>query len=198
MMQLTVHVSDESLDKLADLIVSKMDMAAAPTVGVPQPQMAQMPQSVQQMVNPYAPVEHQPTYQPPPPLGGPPRLEGNKVVFPPTTGQMNQLSGAKDVMSGQSTAVPQAPAAAPVIPQISNAPVSVGPVATAAPVNPQMTAPIDAMGVKHLCLRLHNSSPEGKAKLDEILKNSGINAMVNVTDQNAGVLFAWLQQAGVQ
>jgi hypothetical protein len=207
-MELKVHVSEESLDKLAALIVGKLSGLTTATVAPAQPQMPAAvappqqqtfaPPSMQQMVNPYAPVEQQPTYQPPPPLGGPPRLEGNKMVFPPGNGQLNQMNGATDVMSGQPTAVSQAPAAAPVIPQMSNVPVNVGPVAVSAPVNPQLTAPIDAMGVKRLCLQLCNNNPDGQAKLQHILQQSGINAMVNVNDQNAGVLFAWLQQAGVQ
>lgn len=168
-----------------------------PQVPSPPHQPAPAAPPVQQMASPYAPAQ-QPTYQPPPPLGGPPRLDGNKVVFPPSNNQLNQMSGATDVMTGQPTAVSQAPAAAPVIPQMSNAPVNVGPVAMAAPANPQLTAPIDAMGVKRLCLQLHNSSPEGQAKLAQILQQSGVGAMVNVNDQNAGIMFAWLQQAGVQ
>lgn len=203
-MELKVHVSEESLDKLAALIVAKLSGLTTATVG-PAPQRPSEVAQLQQqtfappsMVNPYAPVEQQPTYQPPPPIGGPPRLEGNKMVFPPGKGQLNQMNGATDVLSGQPTAVSQAPAAAPVIPQMSNAPVNVGPVAMSAPANPQLAAPVDTMGVKRLCLQLHNSSPEGKAKLDQILQQSGINAMVNVNDQNAGILFAWLQQAEVQ
>lgn len=206
-MNLTVQVSDESLDKLADLIVSKLQRQASPAVA---PQQTYAPQPMQQMVNPYQPAEQQPvyqqpmyvpvsqtpTYQPPPPLGGPPRLEGNKLVFPPTTGQTNQLSGAVDVLTGMPTQPTQAPAAAPVIPQMSAAPVNVGPVAMSAPPNPQLTAQVSAKDIKMMCLRLNNNGPDGQAKLAHVLQQSGVNAMVNVNDQNAGLMFAWLQQVG--
>lgn len=207
-MLITISVDDASLHMLADLIAARLNsQSAPPQIATPfnQPAPVSWPQE-----NPYGsqpPSTFSPpdqavqwtppptqTYQPPAPLGGPPQLNGNVKVFPPAKDHPTQQNSTVDVMSKQGMPGPQA-MSTPPIPQFSNAPVNVGPVAMSAPVSPGPAAAIDANGVKKLCIPMYQTE-RGKVLIAQCLQQSGIGAMTNVTDANAGQLFAWLQHSG--
>lgn len=188
-MLLSVSIPDEELNRLADLIVSRLNQQSAM-------QVMPGPQPVQQGA---MPSQAPPTYTPPPPLGPPPQINGNTKVFPPGGGHITQQNGARDVLTGQ----PVTPAVSPNAPQIpvvqSNAPVTVG----AVPMGPQTQAPqltqaIDKASVQRLAMKVYNDNANnGPAVFQWALSQSGVNHMTNLNDSNAGSLFTALQAAGV-
>lgn len=200
-MNLTVSLPDDEMQRLADMIVSRINASMQPQVQPASPYNQPAPVSWPQE-NPFAGSPYQmppqqqapPSYQPPAPLGGPPQLNGNVKVFLPAKDHQTQQNSTVDVMSKQGMPGPPAMSTSPA-PQFSNAPVNVGPVAMAAPVNPGPAAAIDANGVKKLCIPMYQTD-RGKALIAQCLQQSGIGAMTNVTDANAGQLFAWLQHSG--
>lgn len=155
----------------------------------PAPQQMQMQPYLQQPM-----LQQQPLYQPPIHQGPPPRMEGNTMVFPPTTNGLDQISAAKDILTGQVSRVPQVNQA-PAVPQISNTPVNVGPVAISGPPAATMHNGVTAMQVRHHFIQLTNDTSRNHLAA-EALRRSGLPQLAALNDQNAGQLWHYICEVG--
>lgn len=194
-MQITVAVGLDQLHELPMATRRQIHAALklpegnqqAPTEPQPPAYAIQYPQPQQIQPLPYQPPVHQ---------GPPPILSGNTMVFPPAMGHPSQMNSAKDVMTGQPVNVPQQQAAPPV-PQYSNTPVNVGPVATSGPPTVTQHNGIKAVDVRNHFIRLTQDQTRG-GLANAALARSGIHQLAALTDQNAHVLWQAIVELGGQ
>jgi len=144
-------------------------------------------------------------FQPQPPMFTPPAQPVKEPVmvdgvrtFQADRNNPNAASVAVDITTGQQIPIASAPPAnTPVIPQFSNAPLQVTPVAVAGPVNPAPAPPANVNDVRSAAIRLWNGSMDGKQRLQAAIQSCGVQ-IAALSEQNAGALAQALRQQGVQ
>jgi hypothetical protein len=111
-------------------------------------------------------------------------------------GHVTQQNSAVDVMTGRPVPI-VAPPSTPVVPQVSNAPVNVTPVATTGPVVLQMVPDANKQVAMAAAIRTFNR-PDGQGQniVNAALAKSGVGSIPNMTDANASVFYRALQELG--
>jgi len=186
-MMITLSIGLDELSSLPLELREKIGVALnLPITQVPvQPMQYQQPVYQTQMTAPAAP---QVQVIPDPVPTKSPVIEGNTRLFLPDRGHPTQQNAAVDVMTGQPQAV--APPQTPMIPQMSNAPVNVSPVATVGPAQPAPAVAPNAQAVRAMAVRLYNNPAMGGADtLNRAVQMSGIGGMANLSEANAGALY---------
>lgn len=162
-------------------------------------------QHVTQQAAPFAVSPPAFTFQPQQPMFTPPAQPVKEPVmvdgvrtFQADRNNPNAASVAVDITTGQQIPITSAPPAnTPVIPQFSNAPLQVTPVAVAGPVNPAPAPPANVNDVRSAAIRLWNGSMDGKQRLQAAIQSCGVQ-IAALSEQNAGALAQALRQQGVQ
>jgi len=163
-------------------------------------------QQVTQQTAPFA-VSPQPaafTFQPQQPMFSPPAQPVKEPVivdgvrtFQADRNNPNAASVAVDVTTGQMIPLSAPVGNTPVVPQFSNAPLQVTPVAITGPVNPAPMPAANVNDVRSAAIRLWNGSVDGKQRLQAAIQSCGVQ-IAALSDQNAGALAQALRQQGVQ
>jgi hypothetical protein len=128
-----------------------------------------------------------------------PVLENGKQTFKPSMDHFSQQSVAVDVLTGQPVSIGSVPSA-PVIPQLSNAPVQVA--TTVAPVQAMQSGPmpttVDLSQVKSALLKTYNNpSIDGRGTVTAVLTEAGVPNLAMLDSTNASRVVEVLMRHGV-
>lgn len=171
----------------------RIETTPVPSAAYPSPYQNPPPQPNQPVQQ--APKQPVAPYQPPKSTGPPPRLDGNVVVYPAAMGSPMQQNTALDITTGQSVAIPPV-AQAPFVPQISNAPINVGPVATSGPPAATPHPGVAAADVRGHFIRLFQDEARGRGICTAALAKSGMHQLAALNDSNAGALWQAIVELG--
>lgn len=187
--QLTQAYVQQTVQEILQPVVTAVPgQYSAPAFMPPAPQpMPSFAPPVQQMVPPQS--------MPAPPAKQP-VVQNGVPTFMASKGGLDQQSVAVDVMSNQPV-TPATPPSAPVMPQFSQAPLTVAPVTTGVAAMAPMTGPaVDAATVRAAAIRAHNSLTNGKQIVAAAQAASGVS-IAGLTNENAPMLASALRQQGV-
>jgi len=171
-----------------------------------------LPEPVQAAQPPSPPMQYTPSPQqmsqvplqqaPPAPYAPPatksPLIQGNTKVWMPDMGHQTQVSSAVDVTTGKPIAVAAMPDA-PVVPQYSNAPVTVAPLPMGGqpPVGPHPHCDVET--ARGAAIRLYrNDALGGVNALNAAVAKAGIGSMSNLSAENASALYSAILSVGGQ
>jgi hypothetical protein len=226
LMNITISLGLEDLKTLPLELRQKIQQALdLPVIQAAQPQtlMQYQAEAVQQIQNAGpAFMQHDPnlgkappqfttspppaafTFQPQQPMFSPPTQPVKEPVivdgvrtFQADRNNPNAASVAVDVTTGQIIPLTAPAGNTPVVPQFSNAPLQVTPVAITGPVNPAPMPAANVNDVRSAAIRLWNGSVDGKQRLQAAIQSCGVQ-IAALSDQNAGALAQALRQQGVQ
>ncbi len=216
-MNITISLGLEDLKNLPLELRQKIQQAldlpviqAAQPVQQPQYTPAQIAEAVvQQVTQQTAPFAVSPPpaafqFQPQQPMFSPPTQPVKEPVivdgvrtFQADRNNPNAASVAVDVTTGQMIPLSAPAGNTPVVPQFSNAPLQVAPVAIPGPVNPAPMPAANVNDVRSAAIRLWNGSMDGKQRLQAAIQSCGVQ-IAALSEQNAGALAQALRQQGVQ
>jgi hypothetical protein len=183
-MQFTLTLGLEDLKSLPLELRQKVQQALDLPVSTPQP-VAPVQPPVTQFVAP------QPAFVLP---AKQPQMVGNRPTFMPDMTGPTAMSGAVDVLTGQP--VQFAPPVAPVMPQVPQTPVNVGPIPTQGPATPVQVPQADLSAVRGAAVRLANDPNNGRQRLAAAEAACGVK-IAGLTPDNCGALALALRNVGV-
>jgi len=159
--------------------------------------MVQPPSVVVQYMPPPQQMSQTPLQQAPPAAKSP-LIQGNTKVWMPDMGHQTQVNSAVDVITGRPVGIASIPDA-PVVPQYSNAPVTVTPIPMSGPIQTGPHPHCDVETARGAAIRLYrNDALGGVAALNAAVERAGIGSMSNLNAQNAAALYSAILSVGGQ